>query len=142
MRLPIPDELAARDGGGNGASGRKTSPDWIGSRAVRLAGDLTALLDDVHATKRRYVSLCYRFQDLRYTFVELSAILQERPCAHLSLGPVRARPAFPVYAFTTRASCVVSMLPRPRVVGGAGAPLIRWGFTYSRTRHTRGDAAL
>jgi anti-sigma B factor antagonist len=92
-----------------------TSP----SAPMTATAQCATLIRELRATKRRYMTLCYRFQELRFTYAHLSAALAaDAPSRHKLVG--EAVKAFPVYGFATGASGVVSLVPRPRLTGGGG----------------------
>ncbi|HLY24503.1 MAG TPA: STAS domain-containing protein [bacterium] len=92
--------------------------------ATRYAG----LLSQVHRTRRRYVSLCYQFQEVRFTFARLRNDLRRTRLACDLAAPYAAVPDPPIYAFTRTAAGVVSIVRRPRITGGAGP-----AFLHCRT---------
>ena len=87
--------------------------------------DQSMLVTEVRATKHRFASLCYRFQELRYIHAELAAVLQEAANAPGDVAPAPARPVFPLYGFSTSASGVLSLVRQPSIIGGTGRTFIR-----------------
>jgi anti-sigma B factor antagonist len=79
----------------------------------------TALLSEIRESKQRFVSLCYRFQELRARCVQLwgdlEATSQTGDSAVLHCGAL----PFPIYSFVCAGDGVLPMVRRPPIEGGS-----------------------
>lgn len=87
---------------------------------MELATRCAGLLSQVRRTRRRYVSLLYEFQEVRFTFARLRNDLRRTRLACDLAASCAVLPDPPVYAFTRAAAGVVSIARQPRITGGAG----------------------
>jgi anti-anti-sigma factor len=88
--------------------------------ALRGPRGLSApLLSEIRAVKRRYVPLCYRFQDLRLAYAELLAPRGKTDPRRRACAAGGSRSLWPLYGLVTDAAGVVCVTVLPHVAGGS-----------------------